>query len=94
MQIDLVYFEGCPHAHAARERLRSALASAGLAARWTEWDTESAATPAHLRGHSSPTVLIDGVDVERKALTDGAGCAVSGGPSLEVLSAALALPRP
>lgn len=33
MQIDLVYFEGCPHAAAVRERRREALVSgAGCAA--------------------------------------------------------------
>lgn len=90
MQIDLVYFEGCPHAASARERLRNALASLQSAAIWNEWDTESAATPEHLRGYSSPTVLVNGLDVERKAQTTGAGCAVGGGPSPELLRDALA----
>ncbi len=90
MQIDLVYFEGCPHAASARQHLRDALASLGSSARWSEWDTGAATTPDHLRGYSSPTVLVNGVDVERKAPTSGAGCAVGGGPSLELLRDALA----
>lgn len=89
MQIDLVYFEGCPHADAARQRLREVLASLGSTARWTEWDSEDAATPPRLRGYSSPTVLVNGIDVERKSPTSGAGCAVGGGPSVEALRAAL-----
>ncbi len=90
MQIDLVYFEGCPHAASARQRLRDALVSLESSARWSEWDTGAAATPEHLRGYSSPTVLVNGLDVERKAPASGAGCAVGGGPSLEVLRDALA----
>lgn len=90
MQIDLVYFEGCPHAASARQRLRDALASLESSARWSEWDTGADATPGHLRGYSSPTVLVNGVDVEQKAPASGAGCAVGGGPSLERLRDALA----
>lgn len=90
MQIDLVYFEGCPHAESARQRLRDALASLGSSAAWSEWDTGAATTPAHLRGYSSPTVLVNGVDVERKPPATGAGCAVGGGPSTTVLRDALA----
>jgi len=90
MNIELVYFEGCPHAAAARERLRAALASLECSAGWTEWDTADAATPRHLRGYSSPTVLVNGVDVERKSPTSGAGCSVGGGPSVEALRSALA----
>lgn len=90
MRIDLVYFEGCPHAETARERLREALASLDSTTSWSEWDTEQAATPAHLRGYSSPTILVNGVDVERKLPTVGAGCAVGGGPTLKVLRRALA----
>ncbi|MBX3134045.1 MAG: hypothetical protein KF689_11760 [Gemmatimonadaceae bacterium] len=93
MQIDFLYFEGCPHAAPARQRLRDALAEMGAATRWSEWDTGSASTPELLRGYASPTILINGVDVERKALMSGAGCAVGGGPSLEALRAALAAVR-
>jgi hypothetical protein len=89
MQIDLVYFEGCPHVVSARQRIADALGSLGLSAEWSEWDTGEAATPTNLRGYSSPTVLVNGVDVEHKAATSGASCAVGGGPSLEVLRAAL-----
>ncbi len=85
MQIDLVYFEGCPHAAAARERLREALTSLGSSALWNEWDTGEAGTPERVRGFSSPTVLVNGLDVEGKAPTTGAGCAVGGGPSFDVL---------
>jgi hypothetical protein len=90
MTVDLVYFDGCPHVAAARRRLHEALDSLSLPVRWSEWDTQAPTTPEHLRGHSSPTVLVNGVDVEGKAAASGSGCAVGGGPSLEVLRRALA----
>lgn len=89
MQIDLVFFTGCPHAEAARARLRAALVAAGLPETWTEWDTGSANTLERVRGFASPTVLIDGVDVERKSPMSGSGCAVGGGPSEAALRQAL-----
>ncbi len=93
LQIDLVFFEGCPHAATARERLREVLATLGSSAVWNEWDTEDAATPSHFRGYSSPTVLVNGIDVEGKSPTSGAGCAVGGGPSVEALRNAFAAVR-
>lgn len=91
MQIDFVYFDGCPHASAARERLGKALGSLGLTERWNEWDSADAETPEHLRGFSSPTILVNGTDVERKSPTSGAGCAIGGGPTFDKLRDALAL---
>lgn len=94
MQIDLVFFEGCPHAAAARTRLREALTSLGLSARWNEWDTGDPMTPERLRGYSSPTVLVNGIDVDGKIPATGAGCAVGGGPSLRALRDAIAAGSP
>lgn len=88
-RIDFLYFEGCPHADPARQRLRDALATTGAAASWNEWDTAAASTPESMRGYPSPTILINGVSVERQSKTSGASCAVGGGPSVPVLLAAL-----
>lgn len=89
MQVDLVYFEGCPHVAAARDRLAFALNSLSHPAQWREWNTSDVSTPAHLRGYASPTVLVNGVDVELKARATGAGCAVGGGPDVAALLRAL-----
>lgn len=93
MQIDFLYFEGCPHVNAARQRLRDALATVGVAEHWNEWDTGATSTPERLRGYASPTILINGVDVEHKTATSGAGCSVGGGPSVERLCAVLSAER-
>lgn len=94
MRIDLLYFEGCPHAEAAREHIREALVSLASAVVWNEWDTAADSTPEHLRGYASPTVLVNGIDVQRKLPTSGAGCAVGGGPTLEAVRAALVAASP
>lgn len=93
MQIDLVYFEGCPHVADARQRLRDALALVDSPTGWCEWDTHAVATPEHLRGYASPTVLVNGVDVEAKVRTSGAGCSVGGGPDLSAMQQAIEAAR-
>lgn len=47
----------------AREVLTSCLREAGLAAVWTEWDTDDPKCPPDRQGHGSPTILVNGEDV-------------------------------
>jgi hypothetical protein len=89
MRIELVYFEGCPHADQARSRLRAALEQAGMKPTWREWDSMSPDTPAEYRRHGSPTVLINGVDVSGGVAGDGCGCVANGGPTIQEIGAAL-----
>lgn len=89
MQVELVFFTGCPHAAAARERLRTALARLGMPLEWKEWDTASGAAPDRVLGFSSPSVLVDGIDVDGKVQGSGAGCAVGSGPGVEAIVGAL-----
>jgi len=63
LNIELVYFEGCPNVDDARRNLREALRSSGAAATWTEWDNEAESTPDSYRLYGSPTVLVNGRDV-------------------------------
>jgi hypothetical protein len=64
MKIQLLAFHGCPNAEAAREALQDVLASSGIAAEIEEVSTDCSETPEALRGWGSPTVLINGVDIE------------------------------
>jgi hypothetical protein len=87
--VELVYFEGCPHADEARRRLARAMTSAGLDARWDEWDTGLPSTLDRYRRFGSPTVLIDGTDVAGGVEGSGMGCVVSGAPATEAILSAL-----
>lgn len=63
MNIELVYFEGCPNAEIARENLRTACAALGLAADWKEWDQNNDDIPEHVKVFGSPSILVEGRDV-------------------------------
>jgi hypothetical protein len=60
---ELIYFPGCPHVDAARAVLERAFSLLNRAPRWTEYQTDDPALPAHARGYGSPTILVDGHDV-------------------------------
>lgn len=62
MDITLQYFEGCPNWTVADERLRQALADAGVAAEVRYQVIESDEQAAALAFKGSPTVLFDGDD--------------------------------
>jgi MerR family transcriptional regulator, copper efflux regulator len=88
---ELIYFTGCPHVERTRAALREAFEGRGLPARWEEWDQRSSTAPDRVHGYASPTVLVAGRDVtgiERTAASSA--CQSTGGPSVEVIRAALA----
>lgn len=87
--IELVFFAGCPHVDAARERLREALRDAGSGATWVEWDVHLPSTPARYRDHPSPAILIDGRDVLGDADPAGPCCRVDGAPPVATILEAL-----
>ena len=93
-RVELVYFEGCPHADEARRRLARALSSAGFNASWDEWDTTLPATPEHYRRFGSPTVLINGADVASGVEGSGMTCVVGGAPAVDVILTALQRAKP
>jgi len=88
-QIELVFFEGCPHADEARRRLRRVMDQSGLKTEWQEWDTGKEGTPGAYLGFGSPTILIDGRAVGGGTPGSGMGCVVEGAPSEEAIQDAL-----
>jgi copper chaperone CopZ len=80
MKVQLICFEGCPNADAAREAIRRNLAAAGLPPDFEEFDTESPDTPEALREWGSPTVLVDGVDVGGEPAPPGRSCRLYDNP--------------
>jgi mercuric ion transport protein len=91
-RVDVIYFRGCPHVHAARVRLARAFAMAGLPPRWEEHDLGSPGVPADLRRYGSPTILVNGRDVVEAKQSDSVSCRVYGGdgvPSVTCIAQAL-----
>jgi mercuric ion transport protein len=75
--VELVYDEGCPNVGEARARLLRAFSEAKVPARWQEWRGDEASSPRHVRGHGSPTVLVDGKDVvSRTERLGGRSCRI------------------
>jgi hypothetical protein len=63
--VDLVFDEGCPNVAEARVLLAAALDKQGLPVEWREWMRGRAETSVRFGGFGSPTILVDGVDIER-----------------------------
>jgi mercuric ion transport protein len=91
-RIQLLVFEGCPLADAARRSLESALAQID-AAEYEEIDLLAPDTPEDLRRWGSPTILVDGKDVAGAPQGQGIGCRVyaspEGVPSPESIAASI-----
>ncbi len=99
-RIELIYSWDCPNVDTARRRLRAALAELGASPNWVEWERSSPDAPEYARRYGSPTVLIDGFDVDgeegaevREACrlyVDGDG-KLGAAPSTEAIKSALRL---
>lgn len=95
--VELVYDGDCPNVAEARAQLMRALARTKLQPTWQEWRGDDPASPEHVRGYGSPTVLVDGQDVSAGANSSGACCRlyeqadgrIGGAPSVDVIAAAL-----
>ncbi|HKJ09723.1 MAG TPA: hypothetical protein VKA76_11620 [Gammaproteobacteria bacterium] len=72
--VELIYDPDCPNIAAARRALMEAFGMAGQAAHWREWRRNDTQAPDYVRRFGSPTVLVDGLDVEPTAAAEGHGC--------------------
>ncbi len=64
MQIQLLWFEGCPNHEATRTILHELIAARGLALTVEDLEVPDEATGDRLRFPGSPTIRIDGRDIE------------------------------
>jgi hypothetical protein len=89
VHIKLLFFEGCPHVGAARDALRAALGRAGLPLQWDEELFTTAELHDSEKGQGSPTILINGVDVDPGSMGTGLHCRVyaggQGAPSVDAI---------
>jgi mercuric ion transport protein len=77
--VELLFFPDCPNVDPARDQLRRALEAEALPESWTEHDVTAADAPRHLRGHGSPTILVNGRDVTGAEPGAGASCRLYAG---------------
>lgn len=74
-KIQLLVFDGCPLAPAARLALQQAIEVVGPL-EYEEIDILDPQTPEDLRDWGSPTILVNGRDVTGASKGDGVGCRV------------------
>jgi hypothetical protein len=95
VRVEILYVEGCPNHGPTVELVRQSIEACGVSARLEEVEVRDDAQARRLRFLGSPTVRVDGVDVEPDAdiRRDFAiGCRVYGGtgvPSRDLVVAAL-----
>ena len=96
--VELIYDGDCPNVANARANLLRAFAEAKHPARWVEWKRSDPASPPHVRGYGSPTVLVDGRDVAGVEPSGDVTCCrlytsvsseSSGAPPVEILTSAM-----
>ena len=97
MKIDVLYVPGCPHHQPAFERLQTVLASEALSAEISQVAVNTEAQAKALLFPGSPTIRIEGEDVEPTKNTPGLACRLysnlSGVPSEEMLRLAISAAR-
>ena len=64
MRIELLWFDDCPNHDAAGAMLREVLAERGAATEFESIDASDPEVAERLRFPGSPTIRVDGVDVE------------------------------
>ena len=67
MNIQILYFDECPNHGPTLERVKEALRQEGLTAELVEVNVRDEATAQSVRFLGSPTIQIDGMDVEATA---------------------------
>ena len=67
MTIDILYFDGCPNAAPAFAAVREVVRTMGVAAEIREIEVKTDEEATRLRLLGSPTVQVDGVDIEPEA---------------------------
>ena len=94
MKIEVLYFDGCPNHLPAMERVRAIVQQEGICAEVSEIEVEDESTAKALAFPGSPTIRIDGLDIEpamRGSADTGLACRCypGGRPSDAIIRAAL-----
>ena len=77
MKIQLLYFPGCPNVQAARNVLEKAMLETSVSLlELREINVQAPDCPAHLKNWPSPSILVNGKDIEGQSPKAGAACRV------------------
>ncbi len=99
MNVEVLYFEGCPNYQPAVEQVQAVLREEGISSRIRQVEVPDSETANRLRFLGSPSIRVNGVDVEPSAVAshsfglmcrtyqDGRGR--SGVPSLAMIRQAI-----
>lgn len=100
VEVEILYFEGCPNHALAVGRVREVLSDQGMVASVSEVHVPDQAQARQLRFLGSPSIRVNGLDVEPSARSSHdyalacrtyvAGNLREGAPSLEMVRVALA----
>jgi hypothetical protein len=94
MKVEILYFEGCPNHNPASDRVLEVIRDEGISAKVSEIEVPDEATAKALGFLGSPTIRINGVDIEpasRNSKESGFACRCYAGglPPTEMILAAL-----
>ncbi|RKZ06332.1 hypothetical protein DRQ32_11295 [bacterium] len=70
MQIDVLYFDGCPNHEPALEQVRDTIATAAIDAVLNEIEIKNLEDVERLAFLGSPTIRINGIDIEPERRDD------------------------
>ncbi|MBX7059883.1 MAG: hypothetical protein K1X75_17605 [Leptospirales bacterium] len=74
MKVELIFDADCPHLEEARQTIRSAAAAANIAIEYLEHCRQDPAAPGYAMNFGSPSILVDGADVEPGSGAPTADC--------------------
>lgn len=64
LKIELIYDFDCPNVSIVREMLNKVFLELNLKPHWVEWNRSDKKSPNYVMKYSSPTILINGKDVD------------------------------
>ena len=70
--VEFVYEKGCPNIKPTRQVLLQAFSKINVRPHWQEWEVNDSSSPEYVRQYGSPTILVDGLDVDESKNSNNA----------------------
>jgi len=68
--VEFIYEKNCPNIAKSRMQLLRAFSALKIKPHWLEWEVNDAEAPAYVRQYGSPTIMVDGKDVDGTKSSD------------------------